>query len=211
MAVQPDGKILLAGAVATAPSAIGEPSADFGVVRLTADGKLDLTFDGDGLAVIAFTDGPAGVDVANAVTVLPNGKIILAGFAHGQPTFAVTLDPSVQDGKFAAARLNADGSLDKTFDGDGRFTTTFPVGAFDRAAAQAISVLPDGRVVLAGSVVVGEQEGGTRFPVRFAVRDFAAVRLTADGKLDPTFGDGGKVRVPIDQGGRTPTRHWQCG
>jgi uncharacterized delta-60 repeat protein len=134
---------------------------------LAATGDPDPSFDGDGVATVDFS----GSDSAEDLVIQPDGKIVVAG------------DGTVgQD--FAAARLNLDGSLDTGFGGDGKTTANF--GARDNGYSVALQ--PDGKVVMAGGMTVGEN------------RNFAIVRLTADGSPDPTFsGDGLR---PIDYGGR---------
>ena len=82
-----------------------------------------------------------------------------------------------QDTDLFLIRMNPDGSLDTTFDGDGIVTTHVGTdnNLFD------MTVLSDGRIVVAGSV---------QSPTNGSPR-FLAVRYNADGSLDTTFdGDG---------------------
>jgi uncharacterized delta-60 repeat protein len=102
VALAPDGRIVVAGytsgTFATA------------VARLNTDGSLDATFDpggADGSGKKTFSK-----DRANAVLVAPDGKIILAG--SGGPNF-----------DFAVTRLDPDGALDTSFDGDGMLSIEF--------------------------------------------------------------------------------------
>ena len=81
------------------------------------------------------TDFGFGGDLAFAVAVRPNGKIVAAGIASS---------PDGTD--FALARYNPDGSLDATFGSGGKVTTDF--GDFEQALG--IAILPDGRIVAAG-------------------------------------------------------------
>jgi uncharacterized delta-60 repeat protein len=70
---QPDGRLVASGmAVASGGT------SDFAVVRLTAEGALDSTFDGDGWRV---TDIGGGADSATSVALQPDGKLLLAGSA----------------------------------------------------------------------------------------------------------------------------------
>ena len=71
MAVQPDGKIIVAGRAA-------EHLGDFAVVRLERDGTLDATF-GPATAGKVLTDFAGGSETAYAVAVQPDGKIVVAG------------------------------------------------------------------------------------------------------------------------------------
>ena len=87
---------------------------------------------------------------------------------------------SAADRRYAVARYNADGSLDSSFDGDGKATASFS-SAYTRrlsAAGQA-----DGKIVAASWGV----DGATGFDV------FSIARFTTDGSLDAGFGTGGRV------------------
>ena len=160
VAVQPDGRILVAG-------------FSFQTVRFNADGTIDTTFGSEGQISVPF--GAYGWDsLAEDIVVQPDGKIVVAG---GQWT--------IYD--FAIARLNPDGSLDGTFGKDGMVTTDFN-GGLDQI--QAIVLQPDGRLVAAGS-------GGPAHRLPDA-RHFALARYEPNGALDRNFGKAGKVVVPID-------------
>jgi len=144
-----------------------EEAEDLAVVRFDADGKLDRTFGGgDGrFTKNIFSDA----DLAHAVAVLPDGKILVAGQAF---------DPVAGALRFLVLRLTKDGKLDRTFGGgDGVVTTPFgPNGA----SGHAMTVLPDGRFVVCGYA------GGTD-------DEFALARYRPGGALDPTFGGTGMV------------------
>jgi uncharacterized delta-60 repeat protein len=178
IAVQPDGKILVAGSANTDP---GEP--DFAVARLNPDGSLDPTFDGDGRQSIPFNLGGDNRDEALAIALLPDGRILIAGVA-GQGQAGSLM---------AVARLLPDGRPDTSFSGDGRQTISFATlaGGGNFARANALAIQPDGKVIVAGSAQAA-----------FRLPDFAAVRLNPDGSLDATFdGDG---RATVDFAGFTP-------
>ena len=70
----------------------------------------------------------------------PDGKFVVAGTSTSTTTF---------NNVFALARYNADGSLDTSFDGDGRVTTDIPGLTFERA--EAVAVQANGRIVAAGA------------------------------------------------------------
>ena len=146
MAVQADGKIILAGYGG------GLLSSDFVLFALNADGIVDTTFDGNGRVTTGFGSGN---EQAHSVTLQPDGKILVAGESGGV---------------FALARYNAaDGSLDTTFDGDGKVTTAIGTSS----GGHSVTVLSDGKILVAGS----SSEGG-----------FTLVRYNSDGSLDYTFG-----------------------
>ncbi|HET6771374.1 MAG TPA: delta-60 repeat domain-containing protein [Actinomycetota bacterium] len=157
VAIRADGKIVAAG------QARVSGSDDFALARYNTDGSLDTTFGGDGKVT---TDFAGGSDLAHGVAIQADGKIVAAGEA----LVSGTLD-------FALARYNTDGSLDTTFDGDGKVTTDF-AGDFD--VALAVAIQGDGKIVAAGGAVV-------------AGFDFALARYNTDGSLDPAFGGDGKV------------------
>ena len=172
----PDGRVVV-GTTVTAANG----DADFGVFRLTADGTLDPTFGTNGVATIPFDAGGANTDVLNALIVLPDGRIVVAGYA----------ELAGGDTDFAAARLTADGKPDLTFGGTGKLLVAFDRGGQNRDGAQSLAVDSVGRVVLGGY-----SEGSANF-------DFAAVRLTAVGALDTTFNATGKATVGFDLPGGT--------
>jgi uncharacterized delta-60 repeat protein len=68
VAVQPDGKIVVVGVGSLAP-------VDFGISRLNPDGSSDTGFSADGNAFVAL----GGDELAFAVAVQPDGKIVAAG------------------------------------------------------------------------------------------------------------------------------------
>ena len=74
-------------------------------------GDLDPSFDGDGIVTTSFDSGSA---VAKAIAIQPDGKILVVG--------TIQYTPSNKDA--VPLRYNADGSLDSTFDGDGKVIST---------------------------------------------------------------------------------------
>ena len=166
ISLQADGKIVLAGTAHTGGSNVFE----FAVARLTTSGSLDTTFDGDGKKTIAFDHG-----VASAVAVSSSGKIVVAGRAN-----------VASDQDFAVARLNSNGSLDSTFDGDGKKTIAFDLGGSNNDQANAVKIQSDGKIVVAGSARVS-----------FGVSDFAVARLNSNGSLDTSFDGDGKRRSSL--------------
>ena len=158
VAIQPDGKIVVAG------SSKNDLGNDFAVVRYNSDGSLDTTFSEDGLAV---TDFGSFHDYGNAVALQSDNKIVVAGTSKND-----------LDTDFAVARYNIDGSLDASFDEDGRVTMDFG-GNSDQS--NAVAIQPDGKIVAAGT----------------SESDFAVARYNADGSLDTSFGVDGIVSTDI--------------
>jgi uncharacterized delta-60 repeat protein len=164
IAVQPDGRIVVAGTSATIGPTVPPPDSDFALARYNANGSLDNTFGTGGKVM---TD-VAGTDSGNAALIQTDGKIVVSGVAN------------INSGQFALARYNTNGSLDSTFGTAGKVTTNINN---TRAIANAVAVQPDGKLVAAGS---------TLEPLGFFVI-FALARYNSDGSLDSTFGSGGRV------------------
>jgi uncharacterized delta-60 repeat protein len=170
LAVQPDGKIVAVGTV----SPFFSFHDLFGVTRYNADGTLDLFSFGTGGKVT--TNFGSFEDVAEAVAIQADGKIVVAGTTYG-PNDAPIISDRLSD--FALARYNADGSLDTTF-GTGGKVTTDVFGSPDIAADMLIQ--PDGKIV-----VVGSSHGIT------------VARYNSNGSPDQTFGPPfGFARVTLD-------------
>src|SRR5262249_19285229 len=101
VAIQPDGKIVAAG---TAGHTTSSSTLDFALARYNPDGSLDPTFGSSGKQT---TDFFGNQDSAFGLVIQPDGKIVLAGYAHHGD------DTSTSD--FALARYNIDGTLDSGF------------------------------------------------------------------------------------------------
>ena len=151
--------------------------------RLTpAAGDLDPTFGTGGRVVLPMTAAADG-DEVNDVALLPDGRTVLAGFS--------TVGGSGVQNEFAVARLLPDGSPDPSFDGDGRLTMDFNFGGYLSDQATAVAALPDGRILVAGTVSSGR-------PGPEYWTDVLVLRLNPDGSPDPTFGTGGRVLLQPD-------------
>ncbi|MGD9562643.1 MAG: carboxypeptidase regulatory-like domain-containing protein [Pyrinomonadaceae bacterium] len=143
LVIQTDGKIV----------AVGENDAvsQAYIFRLNTDGTLDTSFDGDGIVEIT----SAGIPLS--VALQTNGKIVVG--TSGLSDEAIIL------------RLNTNGTLDTTFDTDGRVSLSphleFPHG---------LAIQANGRIIVAGTS---------------SSDDFSTVRLLSSGTLDTSFdGDG---------------------
>ncbi len=164
VAIRPDGKILAVGQATNEMTG----NNDFALAQFDSFGNPDPSFDMDGLVTTAFSGGTAQ---ARSVALQSDGKAVVAGSLFGS------------DGiDFALARYNTDGSLDTSFDDDGRVTTDF---LNDADNATGVVILADGKIIAAG------------FAITPASRDFALARYNSDGSLDTTFGIGGKVITDI--------------
>jgi uncharacterized delta-60 repeat protein len=155
VAIQPDGKIVVAGS--SQGNGTGE---DFSVVRYLPDGSLDPTF---GLGGKQITQISNWSDVANALAIQPDGKIVLAGVSGTQQFH----------GNTTLVRYTASGSIDFGFGGlgTGKKITDASMGNWDDYAT-GIAVLPDGKLF-----VVGQGVGINYF-----------LRYLSDGSSDSTWG-----------------------
>jgi uncharacterized delta-60 repeat protein len=167
--VQPNGQIVAAGSSFSNSKTV----EDFIVARYNANGSLDKRFGKNGKIT---TDFFRNVDSISAIAIQPDGRIVVAGFAQLAGTGGT---PRV----FALARYRSDGQPDTTFGNGGALTTSFG-GTF--AAASAIMVQPDGKIVVAGTVDFNPDAPTSGL-------DFALARYNANGTLDGSFGKGGKV------------------
>lgn len=161
--LQPDGKIIAAGY-----SNSGTQSSllvDFAVARYHPDGSLDTTFSGDGKVITDF--GSIG-DYATGALLQPDGKIVVCGRTY--------INVNSNRGS-AIARYNPDGSLDNTFDGDGKVTYDV-FSNFDDVILDC-AIQPDGKIVVAGYGYSGSDNV------------FIVLRFNPSGSLDTAFGTGG--------------------
>lgn len=170
--LQADGKIVLAGT--SKPS---QGTSNIILVRLTTAGVLDDTFgadanDGTVAGVVAVDLGGAGEDVANALAIQADGKLVVAGSTTLSGTKNLIL-----------ARLNPDGSLDSGFGADGNDGT--PEGVVSISSgdgddeANGLAIQSDQRIVVAGTTLAADN----------TTNAFVA-RLNSDGELDNSFGAG---------------------
>ena len=160
VAVQPDGKIVVAGQATTGGSTLAD--GDFALARYNTDGTPDMSFDGDGLVL---TDLGTKADVARAVAIRPDGRIVVAGTA---------------DGDVALVRYTDTGEVDESFGDHGKRVTDFGSDDF----ANGLALTGDGHILVAGHTL------GAGLDL-----DFALARYTAEGELDTAFGTGGIVKT----------------
>lgn len=178
VAVLSDGGIVYAAKTSQSTLVIG---------RLLSDGTADSSFNGNGRRLMAATAFiSAGSLLARPkIVIQPDGKIVVfTGAEHTIP------DPQLVA---AATRLNTDGSTDTTFGGQGTGYGAYapPNGATSEAVPAAVVRLTNGQFLVAG---FGMHDGGSG-------SDAIIFRLSADGVLDTTYGNGGYAFVAFDLGG----------
>ena len=141
-----------------------------------ADGDLDPLFGSGGMVM---TDLGKSTDLAEAVAIQADGKLVVVGTTYKNNDF------STED--FVVTRYNTDGTLDITFGNKGRVRTDFPGLA---AVPSSVVIQPDGKIVVAGGA----------FPLFTFLGDFKVVRYNSNGSLDTSFGDGGIVTTTFPAG-----------
>ncbi|MFO0818371.1 MAG: protein kinase [Pirellulales bacterium] len=164
-ALQPDGKIVVAGQVTRVRG-----SYYMAVTRFHPNGKLDTSFTGTGKLLLWFGPFDDGI-TGRSLVIQPDGCIVIGGRAEVR---SVGYD-------FGLARLRPDGELDETFGRRGLVTLNINNGTSD---LQAMVLQPDGKLVAAGTTHLGE---GNQL--------FSIARFLTNGSLDREFGKDGKAFI----------------
>src|SRR2546425_487768 len=102
VALQADGKVVIAGGCTSLPDCFSSSSPDFVVARLLTDGSIDTSFGSGG---VARTDFTGQTDFAQALLLQPDGRIVVTGRA---------------DQNIVLARFDGAGALDSTFGTGGK-------------------------------------------------------------------------------------------
>jgi len=149
----------------------GKSGTSFHVARFNTNGSFDNTFDGNGKASTAL-----GFSFMRAtrVALQRDDKPVVFGSVQTGTSNSVTV-----------ARYLVDGALDPSFNSTG--TVTFDVG--DLGSARALAIQKDGKILLAAS----SQKTGPSGPIPRV----QLLRLNPNGKLDPTFGQNGRVFTAV--------------
>jgi uncharacterized delta-60 repeat protein len=130
LAIQPDGKIVVAGEIDPSNS-----TSNPAVIRLNPNGTLDKSFGTLGRRIPKVPDGVAGYDGAWRVAIGPSGNLVMSGWVarvnHNYKTLVIRMHPS--------------GALDRTFSGNG-FAVLDPDGTNNWAYAMAL----DGTKIVLG-------------------------------------------------------------
>jgi uncharacterized delta-60 repeat protein len=171
VAVQPDGKIVVAG---EGTINLYQTGADFALARLLSDGSFDPSFSGDGKTTTNF--GGTRADHAFGLAIRSDGRIVATGGSSTE-----------QDPKVAVAMYTGGGGLSSGFAGDGKATRK--LGDFGGTPYDVVSM---------GSFLV---VGAHRFEdSAYDTADWALLRYRLDGSLDPSFDGDGIVVTDLGTG-----------
>jgi uncharacterized delta-60 repeat protein len=161
------------GKLVAASSGNRGPSTYFALVRYNSDGSLDTRFGHGGKVTTPIISQLAYS--ASTLILQPDGKLVAAaGTTSAQGS-----------GGFALVRYNPNGSLDRSFGHGGEVIETTTA---DNDVMAGLVAQPDGKLVAAGA--------GSSTALTLA-------RYSKNGKLDTTFGGGGKGTTVLSPGSIT--------
>jgi uncharacterized delta-60 repeat protein len=166
VAVQPDGKIVVAGSVCVFTPPVGDGPCYFSAARLDDRGNLDPSFGGTGKVV----GDVAGF--AYNLTLQSDGKLIIVGVHE------ISDDFSLSNG--VLIRYQSDGSLDPTFGLNGISETNYGYASSSSSAARVQS---DGQIVVNAFTSRDLRAPGIAVTARYLGTDAAGfVRAKSDSK-----------------------------
>lgn len=165
---QSSGNIVAAGFASGSGSI--NTTFDIAVARFTPTGALDPTFGTSGIFTL---DNANDLDWSSALVIDDADRILIAGYSTS----------AQGDRDMLVIRLNPDGTLDTTFDGDGQFY--YDDAGFDDSAS-AIDLAPNGRILVGGAVRDSQDQLSATI-----------LGITDNGTLDTNFGSHGVATVDL--------------
>ncbi len=166
--LQSDGKIVIA-----VKKGDNSGRKIIAVVRLTTNGSLDTSFGTNGVATTSIS---ANEDLAEGIAIDGNGKIIVAGTTDNGSDYDIFV-----------VRFNTDGTLDTSFDNDGKVTKDISAGSDN---AKDVIIQSDNKIIVAGSAYFSSA-GKTKVVV---------LKYKTDGSLDNGFDSDGIVSTSVSSG-----------
>ena len=168
LAIQSDGKIIVAGYATLKGNTVG-----FAIARLAQNGSLDTSFGNAGKVMFGFQNNVSAV--AHGITIQANGYIVVAGDS---------------DEDFALARLTPNGAFDPGFNGTGKVIVPQANNINPYGGAFDVTI----QKVMVSSVIQEKLVAvGLRPALGSVSTDMAVMRFNPNGALDASFGSGGKV------------------
>ncbi len=162
--LQSDGKAVVLGSTSMDNGA----TLRFCIARLHSNGSLDNTFGNGGFTETLFGNNK---DLGKRLAILSDGKIIACGTSDANGYM-----------EFAAARYNANGTIDNSFGTNGVVLTS----ASGESDCKSMALQSDGKFILAGAANASSMAG-----------DFAMIRYNANGTIDNSFGTNGVVITAV--------------
>ena len=172
-AIDAQGRLLVGGTLNS------NGNEDFAVCRFTVDGALTAFPNGFQCVKVAFDVGGADKDVLRDITIQADGRIVMVGSAHD----------SIGRDVAAIARLDANGNLDSSFNGNGRRVLENGFG-YSTSTLHAVTIAANGKIVAVG-------EGASNLT---APSEAFAARILTNGLQDNVFGLGGVSPVLRNSG-----------
>lgn len=161
------------------------PDGDMHIIFQRAGTTFFTKRNENGLIDISFGEGGASalINIRDPHAVVQSdGKVVIAGTTNGG------------NSDFEVFRFNTNGTLDKSFSGDGQQITHFDADAYATAAA----IQDDGKIVVAGYTSTIDDIGESSF-------DFTLTRYNTDGTLDKSFSNDGKTIFSANSTDDIPT------
>jgi uncharacterized delta-60 repeat protein len=179
-AIQSDGKLVVTGTAFNVPASEEQLRATFFTARFNVDGSLDTGFGDGGATYSEFADRGPQFALAQSIAIQSDGGIVSGGLVGRQGGNGDLLL------HVGLTRLNSDGSPDLSFAKRGVLESNLG----QLTTVDQILVQDDGRIVCSGLAAETLAD--------LAAKRFGAlvVQYSPEGKLDKTFGSGGRVIVP---------------
>jgi uncharacterized delta-60 repeat protein len=177
LALEADGKIVVVGIAGSANSFY---SSSIALARFNGDGSLDPSFGTGGKALVSYSIAELS---ANDIAIQADNKILVAARVYFVPKIS----------NFAVLRLNPNGDLDPTFNGDGWFIYTQSIFG-GGGQANAVAIQANGKIIAGGDIR----------PPFASPYTFTLVRLTnssATGHAFMDFDGDGKTDLSVFRGG----------
>ncbi len=175
VAIFNDGKVVAVGSTQNLDD--DDFGADFAMAKYNEDGSPAMDFGNNGLVITDINNQSS--DVAMAVTIQSDGKIVVAGRTHAATAY--------ENYQFAIVRYNTDGTLDNSFGAQGK--VLYPYECVDDYSYKiSMALQTDGKILVTG----------TCYQSNFDL--FLTVRFNIDGQVDFNFGTNGKVITSLGEG-----------
>ncbi len=184
--IQANGKLVVAGYYSENNGTYG---IGFALARFKSNGTIDSTFGSGGVVRTYISNTDSSVDLAHAMAIQSDGKIIVAGTSYEPFNYNLLGVTEV-----ALARYDTNGTLDNTFGTNGTVRTSLPGGGQDDEVL-SVAIQSDGKILTGGYSITS-----TGPYLNLGSTQFAVARFNSNGSLDNTFGNSGVAMTYIAGG-----------